>query len=218
MTSSERSAAAAADGCRQGSPAGGSGAFKPQLHMIRRTLDNLPALVLPTGCSIRCFRDGWEKKWERIITESFEAQPGTYDFEKVMRADPSFRPERILFACFGEEPAAVAAAYSWPHKLPGGMLHYVGALKSHRGMGLGRAVSLAALYRMKEDGFTTAWLSTDDFRLPAIKTYLDLGFVPLLVHENQRARWAAVFEKLGRPGLIRDFSDIMSGAVLNLGT
>jgi len=40
-------------------------------------------------------------------------------------------------------------------------------------------------------------LETDDYRLPAIKTYLNLGFEPLLVHENQRDRWRNILSALG---------------------
>ncbi len=40
-------------------------------------------------------------------------------------------------------------------------------------------------------------LCTDDWRLPAVKTYLNLGFEPEIIHESHPARWKAVFETLG---------------------
>ena len=43
-------------------------------------------------------------------------------------------------------------------------------------------------------------LTTDDFRLSAIKTYLDAGFCPVLYADpdsDQRARWDAVIAALG---------------------
>jgi len=43
-------------------------------------------------------------------------------------------------------------------------------------------------------------ISTDDFRLPAIKTYLDAGFRPVLWSDpdsDQRGRWDAVIAALG---------------------
>ena len=41
-------------------------------------------------------------------------------------------------------------------------------------------------------------LQTDDFRLPAIRMYLKLGFTPVyeVEGEDHRARWSAVFERL----------------------
>jgi mycothiol synthase len=40
-------------------------------------------------------------------------------------------------------------------------------------------------------------LDTDDFRLPAIKNYLNLRFVPMFDGENHKLRWQDIFEKLG---------------------
>ena len=43
-------------------------------------------------------------------------------------------------------------------------------------------------------------LTTDDYRLPAIKNYLVGGFRPVLYYDpdsDMRARWLAVAEKLG---------------------
>ena len=53
---------------------------------------------------------------------------------------------------------------------------------------------------MVREGRQRAFLSTDDFRLPAIRTYLKLGFEPYLVHENQRERWRKVLAAIGRAG------------------
>ncbi len=47
-------------------------------------------------------------------------------------------------------------------------------------------------------------------RLPAIRTYLNLDFAPLLVDGNQRARWAAVFAALGEPELCERFAAELS--------
>jgi mycothiol synthase len=57
------------------------------------------------------------------------------------------------------------------------------------GKGLGLQVSLAALHHMANSGKEASILETDDFRIPAIKTYLRLGYKPLLIHENQAERW-----------------------------
>jgi len=60
-------------------------------------------------------------------------------------------------------------------------------------------VSLAALYYMRDQGFASAALTTDDVRLPAIGSYLGLGFVPDYWDDpvsDQRARWSEVFARL----------------------
>jgi mycothiol synthase len=42
---------------------------------------------------------------------------------------------------------------------------------------------------MANSGKEASILETDDFRIPAIKTYLRMGYKPLLIHENQAERW-----------------------------
>ncbi|GAA3399870.1 GNAT family N-acetyltransferase [Paenibacillus hodogayensis] len=171
--------------------------FKPQLAMLREELESLPELNLPEGYSVRGFQDGDEAAWERIIQDSFG---GERKFDSHMRRDPEYRPERVRFICCHGEPVATASAwYSGEWGADTGCLHMVGILSSHAGKGIGSIVSLAAMHQMKREGRTRAVLRTDDFRIPAIKSYWKLGYKPYLVHENQVERWRAIGEKLGIP-------------------
>jgi mycothiol synthase len=89
----------------------------------------------------------------------------------------------------------------------------VGVVPEHSGKGLGVQINLVALHHMVREGRRQAVLETDDFRLPAIKTYLKLGFQPVLVHENQRERWRSVFARLGRAELSERFRNLLEGPV-----
>ena len=60
----------------------------------------------------------------------------------------------------------------------------VAVVPAHRGKGLGCAVTLAVRHKLRDEGLCAAELLTDDHRLAAIKTYLDVGFEPSLTHEN----------------------------------
>ncbi len=73
----------------------------------------------------------------------------------------------------------------------------VGVRPGHQGKRLGYLVNLAALHKFAADGRKSSILETDDFRLAAIKTYINLGFTPLLVHENQQERWEKIYSVLG---------------------
>ena len=57
----------------------------------------------------------------------------------------------------------------------------VGVMPEHSGYRLGKWVSLAVLYYHRQQDFKCAVLGTDDFRLPAIKTYLTRDFMPIYV-------------------------------------
>lgn len=169
--------------------------LSPQLVMFRKELQSLPSLQLPDGYTIRSYREGDGAAWERIINESFQ-KTGSSFVQEVLTREP-FRPERVMFALHGEEPVATAIAWhqaEWGDEV--GYLHMVGLLKAHTGKGLGLQVSLAAMIQMAKEGRVSAVLHTDDFRAPAIKTYLKLGFIPKLVHDNQHQRWSNLADSL----------------------
>ena len=60
----------------------------------------------------------------------------------------------------------------------------VGVHKDAQGMGAGKRISLAALNSLKQRGYKTAVLSSDDHRIPAIKLYLSVGFEPVILDES----------------------------------
>ena len=62
----------------------------------------------------------------------------------------------------------------------------------------GRVVVLLALHRLKERGFRDAMLATEDFRIPAIRLYMSLGFTPMIVHWTHRLRWKKIMKELER--------------------
>ena len=66
-----------------------------------------------------------------------------------------------------------------------------------RGCGIGTALARLAVNALLECGMETAHLTTDDFRIPAIRTYLEAGFVPQRSgSEDFPARWDAVLAQL----------------------
>ena len=179
----------------------------PQLVMRRPHLRELPPVALPPEYEVRCYGSPEdETAWDRIIGDAFGMAAGGM-FARSMRPDPAFRPERVFFVCRGAEAVATASAWFVERYGPAaGYLHYVGVMTAHAGRGLGLAASVAALHRLAAEGRTSAVLQTDDFRLPAIKQYLRLGFEPLLVDENQRARWPDIFSRLDRDDLTPRFA------------
>ena len=79
----------------------------------------------------------------------------------------------------------------------GGELGWVGVDPEHRGKRLGIVVCDAVLRRFIEAGYQDILLRTDEYRLPALKTYLDLGFRPLIRDDEMAERWTIAFGSLG---------------------
>ncbi len=127
-----------------------------------------------------------------VLTEAFQE---LWDADRVRR---ELGPEDGVDASYvvreDNNVVAVASARHLPELYPdAGYLHYVGAYGAKAGRGLGRIVTLAVLRHFREEGLEAVVLETDDFRLPAIRTYLKLGFVPVYRHEEDQPRWSKIF-------------------------
>lgn len=172
----------------------------PQLIMYKKQLIDLKDNIIPEGYILRCLQPGDEESWESIINASFKYES---NFQKEIANSPYFAPDRMYFIFHGNRAVATATAwYNAKWTIDIGYLHMVGLLPEYAGEGLGMQVSLAALHQMKREERKSAVLHTDDFRIPAIKTYLKLGFEPLLTHESHGARWKKIFCEINKPELI----------------
>ena len=100
----------------------------------------------------------------------------------------------------GRLAATAMASHNPAERHPfGGEVGWVAAAPGHRGRSLGAAVCAAAVARFLRAGYRRIYLKTDDWRLPALKTYLRLGFFPLLFSPDMAERWQRVCEQLDWP-------------------
>ncbi len=177
----------------------------PQLRMEIRGLAaraaSLGELHLPPGYGLRTFRSGDEDAWLALL-QSGDFGAWNRTRLKVMLAGEHVKvpPDGIFFATADDRPVGTASTYM--HPVADGVdpeLGWVVVAPEHRGHGLGLLVCRAVLGYVGRLGFDHAYLLTDDFRLPAIKTYVKLGFEPALIDPGHPARWAAVYQQLGLP-------------------
>ena len=153
------------------------------IYMVRDNLDDIPQFDLPEGCSIHSLKPGEEKLWEWICEGAFRGDFGNdfrFDFDKMMRSDACYAPERVFFGQQYSQVTSTASAWFDPKLGPHtGVLHWVGTHPTASGIGLGRPVIAAALNKLRELGYTRATLITQEYRLPAIRLYLEFGFHPV---------------------------------------
>ncbi len=81
----------------------------------------------------------------------------------------------------------------------GGGIGWVACVPGHRGKGLGLAVSAAATARLIEEGYRHIHLYTEDWRLPALRIYVKLGYIPFLYAPDMLERWRTICTQLGWP-------------------
>ncbi len=170
-----------------------------QLRMVRTHYRDLPPLELPAGYALRTYQDGDEEHWAGVVNSVDDL--GKYDATRArefMMDKPQFDPTGLQFITFDGTPVATACAWrDRPEQTSIGQLHMVAVDPAHRGKRLGTHVSTAVIRYFEGHGFSKVYLMTDDWRLAAVKTYLQLRFNPDEHDEDHRERWAKLRETLG---------------------
>jgi len=156
----------------------------------------LPDLVIPEGFRLRPMFVADTPAYSALrVSAEFNAWETT-DMENYLAnnayPDGSLLIEHIASGRF----AASAGAEKYGNDPAVGTLGWVMCHPDFRGQHLGGIVSLAAMHLLYRNGCRTFTLLTDDFRLPAIRTYLRLGWHPHMADETMPDRWKAIAEKL----------------------
>jgi len=169
-----------------------------QLRMRKSELDDTRVVDPPAGYEVRSYQPGDESAWADIISASFGETKWNVEVTRKELIDrPQFKPKGLFFVTWHGRPVGTCCAWRPMDKPNVGYVHMLGVMPEHQGKGLGHVLVLHVLDYFRKKGFREAILDTDDFRLPAIKTYLKLGFEPVYIGENHRRRWEIVKHKLG---------------------
>jgi mycothiol synthase len=169
----------------------------PQLQMDLDSLEQLPEAEVAKGYRLRIYRCGDEAAWCRLINECIGGRHDEEGCRSSLTGTDKFSPQDLFFAECSGEAVGTACAHRGANTPEGvGYVHMVAVAPGHRGRRLGRALVAAVLRRFRELGYRAATLQTDDFRLSAIRLYLDLSFHPTMTDESHPARWEAVLSRL----------------------
>lgn len=165
--------------------------------MLRHDLKRLPRLTLPPGVRIRTYRPGDEAAWAAIMEGSLGSDWTVERVREQLTERPQFDPKGLFFAV--RAGRAVGSACAWkasPEEKQLGNVHMVAVAPDARGLRLGKLLTLRVLLYFRRHGFSQAELVTDEWRLPAIRAYLSLGFQPVCSHESHPARWEVVMREI----------------------
>ncbi len=160
------------------------------LWQLRRSLyAPLPRAEFPPGIEVRTFVVGQdEDAWLDLNARAFVALPdqGGWtrpDLERRLR-EPWFSADGFLMAWDSDQ----LAGFHWTkvhgrlgsdhqhHHQPIGEVYVVGIEPSHRGTGLGKALTLAGLHHLRALDLSQAMLYVDETNTAAISLYEGLGF------------------------------------------
>lgn len=162
-------------------------------------LEKPPVVKVPVGYKLRAYQQGDEPAFFNLMDS---VGWRGWDDEKLRPWLYRILPEGWFMAvdeASGEIAATCMATHDHTWQVPFcGEVGWTAAHPDHQGKGLGRAVVSAVVGRFLQAGYSIIHLYTEVWRLPALKMYLRLDFVPYGVEEEEeRLKWERIYEQLG---------------------
>lgn len=168
-----------------------------RMYLSAESFATLPPWNPPDGYIMRGYQLGDEDGWLHLMALAGFNGWDRVKFDSYL-AVPERREGSRVVVC-GNEIVAATFASQRSVEPPVGALDYIIGHPEHKGKQLGCSVCAAVIRYLVSCRYERIVLSTDDWRLPALKTYLKLGFLPNLCREDMPDRWRAIYQKLYFP-------------------
>jgi mycothiol synthase len=174
----------------------------PCLYLIWQKDPSSLKCDLPPGYDSRCYRHD-DEKGVRTLLESDGWQMNNEEWQGYLdRILP--KGLFLIFQTGSQMPVATAGAVHNPNPgryyFPfGGELGYLIVHTEHRGRRLGSVISAIVVKRFLAAGYENIRVCVQGCRLPAIRTYLGVGFEPFLHTKEVEERWEKICTQINRP-------------------
>lgn len=169
--------------------------------LMRRDSAPFTRTPLPEGYRYFTFRRGGneEMSMEEYIKAWFRVEPFWNLDEFYFFYNDDRIPEDGHFLILDEkgEVAAHSNVQIDEHRPGTQTVHFVSVAERYRGRKLGYCVSEMVLDYAEKHNCPTLYLTTDEFRMPALKIYLKLGFKPVIGDKSLEERWFPIMRMLG---------------------
>ncbi len=178
--------------------------MRPEDHlfMARTHLREISPAAPPPDCLLRTYRPGDEIPWLALVRAVYGGKWGEDTFERCVRADEAFRPERLFLAESAGRLVGTAGAFQkLAYGDQTGYVHMLAVEAESQGKGIGSALLARCLEYFRDMGWRNAVLDTDRHRLPAIRLYLRSGFLPLPETLDELEEWRRILPALGYAGM-----------------
>ena len=153
---------------------------------------------IPENCKVVNFTELEDAmdKWLDIVQYGLsEGKMDAEFYNKIMTQHTNYEENKCFFILEnGKAIATITVICDYDKKE--GYIHMVACHESARGKGYGTLLNNVALYTLKNEGMETAYLTTDDWRIPAIKSYLRAGFEPDTSTDDFKTRWDNIYKKI----------------------
>lgn len=109
-------------------------------------------------------------------------------YDRCMTNEVGYDARYVFIVESDGKPVATTSILIWDNNKEA-RVHMVAAKPECRGRGVGRFLADIANAAAYESGCERATLSTDIFRVPAVKSYIRGGFSPVIIDDEAEARW-----------------------------
>ncbi len=165
-----------------------------QLKMYWLAGTPIEDLALPEGYSFSNYKTEADiQAWIDCCKNGLVADDSDAETFKDRIDDHDFvnKETDLFFLDFeGEHIGTITAVYH--SDVNCGEVHMVGIKTEFRGKGLGKYLNNVALKKLAAQGVDYIYLTTDEWRKGAVKSYLSSGFVPVEYDEGMQKRWEDV--------------------------
>jgi mycothiol synthase len=166
------------------------------LRMRFTQFEDLVPPELPEGYRFRSFRLGDEDAWLDLLAAAGIGGWGRDRLDALLAGgDVEVPVDGIIFVTHEEAFVATACVLLHPREEGSGYvpeLALVAVRPRHRVQHLGLQVCRAALMFIRELSHGYVYLVTEEERLPAIRTFLEVGFEPEPEDDGESERWQRV--------------------------
>ena len=169
-----------------------------KMYWLKGTL--IADLTLPEGYSLVNYKECVEDKaaWVECCKNGLvgdDTAPEFFD-DCVAGVDDCVPEKDVFFLDYNGEHVGTASAIYHPAEKKG-QLHMVGIKTEFRGKGLGKYLNNAAVKKLAAQDADYIYLTTDEWRKGAVKSYLTAGFVPVEYDVDMKGRWEWMLCELG---------------------
>lgn len=179
-----------------------------KLQMKAADLSNLPDIAVPDGYVLSGdpLQESDHEGMVDCLASAYGIQHDVWDLPRIQKVFLDNKDVKRTFRLLHTNTdgtttvAGTATLKIMPNDFPGaGYLHWVAVHPRHQGHGFAKILVNAVLREARDNhGATSSVLHVVDTSLPALSTYFQFGFEPIMVEENNVGRWEAIRAELAK--------------------
>ena len=170
-----------------------------QLRMINR-MNKIPEVTIADGYTIRMYQDGDIGTWVDICKHGLlQPHEGVEAWDAYMLCFKELVPQRDVFFVCDPKGTPIATCTAFVLNNGEALMHMLAAKPEARGHRLGWSMTAFSLNKLDKEmpkGNRIVRLKTDDWRVSAVRCYLQAGFQPVQFDVDMDKCWKKLCDDL----------------------